>query len=369
MGLFDTEAGMFSTEVEFYDQKHKELRERGASQGAYNYKGNKDIGRSLGRAIERYNLPNSPEAQQMRDTETIMQQLDITSPMEVKVGYDELLKIGNVKGAYMLLEKHKALAPKATKLDTSVQEIDGNKLLINNQTGAPIKNLGKVTSKEKPSLKYLIRIGEGDAKDRTVSSKTFSDGEVPVNPKGHYWADSKTGGGSNVDIDFGGGLKPTDVLKFKRNYQDVTKAPREQAANLDDLDQLLQMEATGARDKAMISKMTQAFDGGVRALANLQQWRSLGDLGQRISGGFSSFFTGTMSEGQEADFRELIKEYKKDFNERYNKVKATEWDFAESQEGLNPRDVVGEERYQVLQKDGKSYEVDMFTNKVIREIK
>ena len=346
----------------------------------------------MGGAIKQFGAPYTEEAEKARKTEEIVKSLDLdlSNPLQAKKGLylksQELLKAGNTQGAFQLLTIAQGISvPGPDNVDTKTfYKADGTVLTgrLNETKGTvtiggqevPVDQLDQYgISMVKPDndkqMRYLIRIGEGEAQDRTVSSKMFGADEEVVNPKGFYWSTSKTGGGSTVNVNTGADLKPTDVLQFKKNYQDVTKAPREQADVLADLDSLLEMPASGARDKAAISKLTQAFDGGVRALTNLQQWRSLGDLGTRIAGGLSNFFLGTMGDTQEAEFKELIKQYQKDFNSRYNKVKAKEWDFAASQPGLNPRDVVGEDRYQQYQYGGKTYELDMFTGQTVREIK
>jgi hypothetical protein len=78
----------------------------------------------LGGALKTYNLQNSPEVQQMRDTDNLMQQIDVTSPEEVKVGYDELMKIGNVKGALELLRAHNEFASTPVEYKTS-KDVNG----------------------------------------------------------------------------------------------------------------------------------------------------------------------------------------------------------------------------------------------------
>jgi hypothetical protein len=68
--------------------------------------------------------------------------------MEARVGYEQLMKIGNTKGAVQLLQMHKSLQNTQANRDTSVQEVNGKKLLIDNQDGSTIKELGPATSTE-----------------------------------------------------------------------------------------------------------------------------------------------------------------------------------------------------------------------------
>ena len=123
---------------------------------------------------------------------------------------------------------------------------------------------------------------------------------------------------------------------------------------------------SGAVDKATYSKLAETFDSGVRALANLQQWRSLGTLGQRISGMFSQFFGGTMSDSQRLEFAKLVPQFKKDLTKRLNKKKIETWGLA-SDLGMDPTIPLQEDRYQTKLIDGTLYEVDTFEQRIIRE--
>jgi len=145
--VFDTEGqpeaatggtGLFGNSGDFLTKERAKISETHTR----DYQDRQNPFRMLGGAMKTYNLQNSPEVQQMRDTETIMKQIDVTSPMEVKTGYEALMNIGNTKGAVQLLQQHKLLLGTQAKRDTSVQTIGGVKVLIDNQDGSKIKELG-----------------------------------------------------------------------------------------------------------------------------------------------------------------------------------------------------------------------------------
>ena len=155
-GLFDSEVkgvkpatggtGLFGNSGDFITKERGQILQ----EHLYNKENANNPFRAIGGALKTYNLQNSPEVQQMRDTETIMSQIDVTNAMEVGVAYKELMKIGNVRGAVELLQQHKSLAPPPeSPLDTSVQTFNGVKSLINNQDGSVIKELGPAEEIEK----------------------------------------------------------------------------------------------------------------------------------------------------------------------------------------------------------------------------
>ena len=121
--------------------------------------------RMLGGAMKTYNLQNSPEVQQMRDTETIMQQIDITNQMEVGVAYKELMKIGNVRGAVELLQQHKSLAPDAaaaTAGEVTPYMVDGKQIGTKqpDKTGKMIYNEYPTEDSAAPKTKTLYVNGK-----------------------------------------------------------------------------------------------------------------------------------------------------------------------------------------------------------------
>jgi len=375
MGLFDKATGgtgLFGNESQWLQDERDKISVRHTR----DYQDRQNPFRMLGGALKAHNLKNSPEAQQMRQTEELMKQYsggmydkDPTKQREAWLGLAQELKSFNPKGAVQAMQVAQSIGiPKASKLDTSVQEIDGRKLLINNQDGSTIKDLGPVAAKSVGQEKWY----EATIKDNKVvaTGKTLNadkDSPPKHDKPGHFYTKSPRSG-INVTQTVGGTPDLKDTLAVKKDYQTQTKDARETMAVLQELDDLLKQSPTGALDKATVSKLTQAFDGGVRALANLQQWRSLGDLGQRISGGLSNFFLGTMAEGQREDFRNLINDYRKDYAKRLNKEKVKAWEFADRHK-LNPVDIIGEDRYQQITRNGRTYEIDMFEQRVIREIK
>jgi len=168
-GLFDLEGnspqaatggtGLFGNSGDFLTQERAKI----GQEHTRDYEDRKNPFRMLGGALKTYNLQNSPEVQQMRDTDTIMQQIDVTRPEEVKVGYDELMKIGNVKGALELLKAHNEFATTPAKRDI-IDGADGYKYYVDTQERVlpdVVKQEGE-NAKPSNSQKMMRELIKGD---------------------------------------------------------------------------------------------------------------------------------------------------------------------------------------------------------------
>jgi hypothetical protein len=123
-GLFDRETGqqpatsgtgLFGNSGDFLTKERAQIKQDHQTR----YEDRTNPFRALGGAMKTYNLQSSPEVKQMEETQTIMEQIDVTNQMEVGVAYKELMKIGNVRGAIELLQQHKSLATTPAKRDVT----------------------------------------------------------------------------------------------------------------------------------------------------------------------------------------------------------------------------------------------------------
>lgn len=169
-GLFDLDADAFLTQE----------REKVSADflNPRDYRTVENPFRMLGGALKSHNLQNSKEVQEMRQTEELMRQYsgdlygeDPTKQKEAWLGLARELQPFNQKGAYEALTHANSIKiEKPGKLDTSVEEIDGRKLLIDNQSGSTIKNLGPVT-------------GQGEDDRAGPEEKWFDDNNVLIGTK------------------------------------------------------------------------------------------------------------------------------------------------------------------------------------------
>jgi len=171
MGLFDKATGgtgLFGNESQWLQDERDKISVRHTR----DYQDRQNPFRMLGGALKAHNLKNSPEAQQMRQTEELMKQYsggmydkDHTKQREAWLGLAQELKSFNPKGAVQAMQVAQSIdPPKKSMLDTSVEEINGRQVLINNQTGDAIKDLGPVDASTTPSasakkMKELIDTG------------------------------------------------------------------------------------------------------------------------------------------------------------------------------------------------------------------
>jgi hypothetical protein len=86
---------------------------------------------------------------------------------------------------------------------------------------------------------------------------------------------------------------------------------RKQLASLGVLDNLLSGDVTALDEAAITNQVSILSDSNVRALANLNTFKNPGDLGTRLAGAISRFFSGTRTEKQLQDIRALSADLRK----------------------------------------------------------
>ncbi|MCP5005379.1 MAG: hypothetical protein GY941_15800 [Planctomycetes bacterium] len=133
-------------------------------------------------------------------------------------------------------------------------------------------------------------------------------------------ADRISGRGSNKDIQ---AFKYFDT-SLKKQTKPMTEAIRD----IGEIKQLLSQEPTAVTNKAITSKVSELFDNKVRALANLQEWKNLGDIGQKIGGTVKNIVYGGRLESQYGDILAAITPYEKELIRSRNTVKADIYDQA-----------------------------------------
>ena len=229
-GLFDLEGnspqaatggtGLFGNSADFITKERDQI----ANDFTRDYEDRKNPFRMLGGALKTYNLQNSPEVQQMRDTDTIIQQIDIKSPEEVKVGYDELMKIGNVKGALGLLKAHNEFVERPDKTAGPVTPWTVNGVQVGTQQAGTD---GKVTYTKNPELKgdvYQLIRKDKDGNNQQLKTQFVKEGEnlpeieAKLKEGGAQWAKIGTGREgplATANIDGAGGDKFYESLNKK----------------------------------------------------------------------------------------------------------------------------------------------------------
>lgn len=106
MGLFDKSpggvatggTGLFGNEAQWLSDE----RDKISARHTRDWQDRQNPYRMLGGALKAHNLRNSPEARQMRDTQTLMSQIDTRRPEEVEFAIQKLTEMGNIKGAFQL---------------------------------------------------------------------------------------------------------------------------------------------------------------------------------------------------------------------------------------------------------------------------
>jgi len=164
--------------------------------------------------------------------------------------------------------------------------------------------------------------------------------------------------------------KPMDIKTHKfllQNYQKQSKDARTTLTHISEMENLLAQQKTGPVNKAVTTKVMQVFASNLRAMAEQEQWYNLGDLGERIVGGLTTYFGGKRTDVQFQEIKNLISEYKKEVTRAGDVFKADTWDRAK-QLNVDPAFIFPDDnRYQLKKLDGKTYEIDTF-RQMMREV-
>ena len=159
------------------------------------------------------------------------------------------------------------------------------------------------------------------------------------------------------------GFKEFQKFKyFNDDYQQQSKPVRKTLDTVAQLENLLAQEQNGVVDKAVTSQLTSVFANNVRAMAELQQWKNLGDIGERITGSINRFFAGDRTEAQRADINNMISEYKKELTRNNDELKANTYDQA-IQFDLDPQKLfedAGKRFVFKADKHGRKTKIDMW---------
>jgi len=155
--------------------------------------------------------------------------------------------------------------------------------------------------------------------------------------------------------------------RAKNKYLEQAKPIRGMMGTLEGVENLLAQERSGAVDKAITAGIMSGFSSKARAFAEIEQWKNLGDLGERISGTLTRIVKGNRTEAQYSDLSALISEYKTKVADDSNKMKAEMWDAAKYG-GAVPFQVIGEERYTTKVIDGVTWRSDNFL-KTLKKVK
>ena len=387
-GLFDSEVkgnqpatsgtGLFGNSGDFLTQQRNKISQTHTQ----DRQDRENPFRMLGGAMKTYNLQNSPEVQQMRDTENIMKQIDVRNEMEVGVAYKELMKIGNPRGAIELLQQHKSLAsaPPAD-LKTSVQEIDGRKLLINTQDGATIKDLGPADGDK--DVKLYEHQWNAENNSYTPTNNSIKGPESTIHPQNKqgmvYSTKERISGGKSL----GDAMSQNDEIElFKYVDKQLQQVTKETDTSLTALNTTLPMLSKGLNDPnyqytaednlAITKNISGVFISNVKAMADQVGWANLGSFPTRFASAFSQFFTGTRTQGQIDNMRSLLTDYKTTLSQSLNRKKAKSWDKyvallgddnqAEPKNNTlgnaKAKKMMAEDRYVTKKIDGKSYKID-----------
>jgi len=115
---------------------------------------------------------------------------------------------------------------------------------------------------------------------------------------------------------------------FNDDYQQQSKPMRTGIQTINEIENLLAQPQTGATNKALTASVTSLFSTNVRALQELEQWKHLGDIGQRVGSHVLGFLQGTRPESTQQDISNLVADYKKDLIRADKIARANTWDQA-----------------------------------------
>ena len=158
---------------------------------------------------------------------------------------------------------------------------------------------------------------------------------------------------------------------FNDDYQQQSKPMRNGLRLVGEIRNLLSQEnQSGATDKALNSKVTELFSTSVRALQELEQWKNLGDLGERVAGSINRFVTGKRTQAQRNDLMNLINDFEKELDSAHKRSMATTMD--QAGEFVDPELIFpGQTQTRYIQRqhsDGRTFLVDTWKQEIVREI-
>jgi hypothetical protein len=165
---------------------------------------------------------------------------------------------------------------------------------------------------------------------------------------------------------------PDDFKLFKNvrdDYQGNSKPLRDELQTVADIENLLGQEQNASTNAALTNKVSSLFSGQLRAQAELNRWKNVGNLGQRIGNAFDQFFTGTRTQSSLEGIRQTVSNYKADLIRAHNREKARAYDnlmeFGEGRQDPNQLFPDASERFKErVGADGKTYIGDMWLNTV-----
>jgi len=147
-------------------------------------------------------------------------------------------------------------------------------------------------------------------------------------------------GGNGTTVNVGKGEGVTEWNTVVDNYRQDTKSILEDSDKVDKVKAALRANSS-AGSVATQQSISELFGSSVRAQAELNKWAKLGNLGERVSGSITKFFSGTYTPEALNDISRLVATYEDSLgkrqnsvNEKYNRISTTY--------GINPADVIVE---------------------------
>ncbi len=123
-------------------------------------------------------------------------------------------------------------------------------------------------------------------------------------------------------------------------YNERAKPHTETMAALNTLDSLLSGDVSALDEAVITNQLSVLSDSNVRAMANLNVFKNPGDLGTRLAGSLSRFFTGNRTASQLEDARRLSKQLRDQVLEPTLNALSDSYREAAIDSQLNPDNVV-----------------------------
>jgi len=336
MGLFDKATGgtgLFGNESQWLQDE----RDKISTRHTRDWQDRQNPFRMLGGALKAHNLKNSPETQQMRDTQTLLEQIDINRPDEVDFAIKKLTEMGNIKGAYQLREMYPRKEVKAPLIKDFIEGDEKVTKQYDHNTAEwvelsrgnrwqekggsarwkpkSIYRDGKAIPAENDEQTGIWRFSDAGQNKAFTTSQLGEAGYLLTPAKDNkapttrriredmdivYQEWDKTNS-TWVEVGRGdarsAGAGNTSLINLFDKYEKQYKADGI-GAKLDQLNNIkvAARNPGGLSRKALQTSLADLFGGQTRAVAELERFRSNGTLPRRLTDSAKDFFMGDITE-------------------------------------------------------------------------
>ena len=308
----------------------------------------------------------APSTQRAATLASVRQGLDLSDYKSVQKAGLDLLKRGYAPEGEKLLDIAKTLYTEV-KDPKIVQDVEGyQRYATGPKAGERVFPEATKPEKQPTGEQYqLVRLDQNGSEKQIMTKFVPKGTDMPTAKPGFEWRPMNKG----VTVE---APKP-DLFRRRQALRDDYKTDVKGVNSLGDsvsrLETLLALPRNAANDQAITTALTEVFSSNVRAVAELDKWRNLGNLGQRIAGNINRFTSGTRVESQYQQAAELAKEMRSVIQEGKRKIDQNHWDRAEY-EGVDPEQTHNFGRIIVKKhSNGKKYKLDTWTKEVIGEVK